>query len=95
MRQLVTDRASRYVFTGAGDETVRIWDALAGTPVQTVRWPCRGSGPVEAFAVAPDGLLLAAVRHAAAVGSAEAEDVIAFVRWRSGQVLRQVRGLPA
>ncbi|HNN97909.1 MAG TPA: hypothetical protein PKI03_36850, partial [Pseudomonadota bacterium] len=95
VRQLVTDRASRYVFTGAGDETVRIWDALAGTPVQTVRWPlAEGSGPVEAFAVSPDGLLLAAVRHAAAVGSAEAEDVIALVRWRSGQVLRQVRGLP-
>jgi len=94
LQEIVTDRASRYLFTGAGDETIRVWEAPSGVPVQTVRFPAeQGSGLVETFAVTADGQILAVARHAGAVGSAEPEYMIDFVKWRSGQVLRRIRGL--
>lgn len=92
VREIVTDRASRYVFTGAGDETIRVWDALGGAPVQTLRFAA-AAGPVETFAVTPDGQILAVARHAGAVGLAEPEDTIDLIKWRPHQVLRRFRGL--
>lgn len=94
LREIVTDRASRYLFTGAGDQTIRVWETPGGVPVHTVCFPAeQGSGPVETFAVSADGQSLAVARSAGAVGSAEPQYTIDFVKWRSGQVLRRIRGL--
>jgi WD40 repeat protein len=80
--QLVFSPFGDYLAVGDG-EKVSIWDADSDAKVGSIRLP-RGEGRIEAFALAPDGRLLATGQ--------ESENVVRLWEVASGQVYRRLRG---
>src|SRR5262245_58860167 len=63
LHALAVSPDGRFVATGAGDNTARVWDAGTGKPVTP---PLRHDGNVQSVAFGPDGktLLTGSVRSA-------------------------------
>jgi WD40 repeat protein len=96
IRQLATDRAGQQLVTLAEDSTIRVWDALSGAPLKTVRLPELADGEtVAAIALARDGKLLAAALRRERAGPTPEGDLIYLADLRAGRVLRRIEdGLP-
>ncbi|HNP84466.1 MAG TPA: hypothetical protein PKN47_23645, partial [Nitrospira sp.] len=57
INQIAVDAANRYLVTGSGDKTVRVWDLHTGTLLRTLRLPIGmgNEGEVNAVAISLDG----------------------------------------
>jgi len=87
------DAEGRYLVTGAGDKTARVWDMPTGKLVRVLRPPIGSGdeGKVYAVAISPDG-------NTIAVGgwmsiSDTSESIYVFDR-ATGKVRRRITGLP-
>jgi len=57
INRIAVDAANRYLVTGSGDKTVRVWDLHTGTLLRTLRLPIGmgNEGEVNAVAISVDG----------------------------------------
>lgn len=61
VRSIAVDSQGRYLVTGSEDKTVRVWDAVTGEHLRTLRPPIGpgSEGKIYAVAVSPDGSTVA------------------------------------
>jgi DNA-binding beta-propeller fold protein YncE len=88
------DAAGRFLVSGSGDKTVRVWDLASGQLLRTLRPPIGegAEGKIYAVAISPDGELVAAGGWTGYQWSGNVS-IYLFER-RSGRLLRRLSGLP-
>jgi WD40 repeat protein len=91
-RSAAADAAGRFLVTGSDDKTVRIWSALDGTLLRTIRMPAgpEAAGKIYAVATSPDGDMVAAG------GWGEGPGVVSLYLFdrNTGEMTGRIGGLP-
>ncbi|MGO8671213.1 MAG: caspase family protein [Capsulimonadaceae bacterium] len=94
VNSLGVDAAGRYVVTGSGDRSVRVWDASTGDLVETLRPPSGNGtdGQIWAVAMSPDGKTIACGGE---TGRWDGKTYSLFLFDRStGRIVARIGGLP-
>jgi len=88
------DVEGRWAMTASHDKTVRVWSAVTGELLRTIRLPA-GPGHIGrpyAAAICPDGALIAVGGQTRSVTTDDREQIYLFDR-ESGSMLHRIEGL--
>lgn len=92
INRLSVDRGGRFVLTGSDDKTVRVWSAVNGQLLRTIRIPSGPGNVGKAYAVAisPDGELIAVGGY---TGSSTGDHNLYLFNRATGAMLHRFGGL--